>query len=305
MRIAYLGNFKYPWCSEEHFCKTLEQLGCQITRLQEDEVSIDQIVNTANQNDLFGWTRTYGMLKGNGFEMLKRITVPTFSVHLDYYFDISRERQMSADPFWFTDYVFQPDGDNVERFKELGMNAYWSPPAVFKDGAYLLDLPKTHDIVFVGSSAGYHAEWPWRNQLINWLSTTYGSRFELYPQGEAIREEKLNELYASTKVVIGDSIMADRNATYTTDRIFETTGRGGFIVYPAIPWLVGIFDGKLITYKVGDFDGLRATIDYYLTHDDDRELSRKLCHEITKANHTYHQRFEKILEIIKNSKVLI
>jgi hypothetical protein len=94
MKIAYLGNYKFPWCSEQHFTLTLEKLGYEVVRLQEDEVTVDQIVETANFCDLFGWTRTYGMLKGDGFDMLKRITVPTFSVHLDFYFGISRQTAM-------------------------------------------------------------------------------------------------------------------------------------------------------------------------------------------------------------------
>lgn len=302
MRIAYLGNYKYPWCSEAHFTKTLEKLGHEVVRLQEDEVSIETIVREANQSDLFGWTRTYGMLQGDGHEMLRQITVPTFSYHLDYYFDISREQSVESDAFWRTDFVFQPDGDNNERFKQMGINAYWLPPAVFEDGCYLLDRPKVHDVVFVGSWQDYHGEWTWRRQLISWLFNMYGSRFEVFPKGEPVRENALNELYASTKIVIGDSIMADHNKTYTTDRIFETTGRGGFIIYPNIEWVAKQFDGQLATYEVGDFTQLHNKIEFFLENESEREQMRKACFEITKNNHTYKQRFEKILEIIQNDK---
>ncbi len=302
MKIAYLGNYKFPWCSEEHFCKTLEDMGHEIVRLQEDEVSIDQIVETANQCHLFGWTRTYGMLQGDGFQMLERINVPTFSVHLDYYFNISRQSQMERDAFWFTDYVFQPDGDHLEEFKQMGINAFWSPPAVFKGGAYMVDLPKEKDLIFVGTGEGYHGEWPWRSELVRGLAQRY-PQFERYPQGDAVREDDLNRLYGSTKIAIGDSIMADTNKTYTTDRIFETTGRGGFIIYPRIDWLVEIFGDNLATYQVGNWEDLMGKIDFYLHHENLREEMRLACHKITKRDHTYHQRFQVILDTMLSSGV--
>ncbi len=302
MRIAYLGNFNEAWCTETHIALTLEDLGHSVIRLQENQSTLSDIIGQAETCDLFLWTRTYGWLGCDGFQMLsdlKQRGITTASLHLDFYFGISRERALKDDAFWFTDYVFQPDGDNLDRFRELGINAYWSPPAVYKGGCYLFDRPKVHDLVFVGSSGGYHGEWPWRQELIRNLSTVY-PQFELYPKDHAVRESELNDLYSSTKVSVGDSIMSDRNRTYTTDRIFETTGRGGFIIYPDIPWVTEQFDGHLVTYDPGNWQDLKEKIDFWLDPraDSAREEKRILCHNITKEFHTYHNRLTKIIETI-------
>jgi hypothetical protein len=235
-------------------------------------------------------------MKFDGFEMLRQIKVPKIAYHLDYYFGISRQTNLENDPFWHCDFVFQPDGDHLDEFKNLGINTYFSPPAIFKDACYLLDRPKNHELIFVGSYNNYHGEWPWRRDLINKLYTY--PQFELYPQGEnVVREEALNELYASTKVVVGDSLCLPNNKTYTSDRIFETTGRGGFILFPKIEYLTKIFP-KEIFYEVADWDSLHRKIDYYLEHHEERETLRLKCHEITKKNHTYMQRLKKMLEVI-------
>lgn len=312
MKIAYLGNFRFPWCTESHVALTLEDLGHEVVRIQEDQHSVDQVVDQCAGAGLFLWTRTYGMLQGDAFSMLQRIKsicIKTVSFHLDYYFGISRQTAMPNDAFWFTDFVFQPDGDHIQEFRDMGIKAYFSPPAVFKGGCELFHGPFItneqlnvvqkfeHDLIFVGTSNGYHSEWPWRQELITSVKREF-PQLELYPQGEAVRESALNALYASTKVVIGDSIMADRTTTYTSDRIFETTGRGGFIIYPNIPWVTEQFSGHLATYEVGDVSGLVDTIRYYLSHDEERESKRLACFEITKTNHTYHNRLSRVLEIV-------
>ncbi len=302
MTIAYLGNFKFPWCTEVHVALTLEALGHSVKRLQEDELRTEHVTAACEGVDLMLWTRTYGMLQGDGFGMLATLKdrgIKTASFHLDYYIGISRQLAMKQDPFWYTEFVFQPDGDHNQEFRDMGFNSYWSPPAVYAPECNLETRALTHDLIFVGTHRGYHQEWPWREQMLNFLQASYAN-LELYPQGEAVRGKELNELYQSTKVVVGDSIMADRSRMYTTDRIFETTGRGGFIIYPHIDWLVSIFGSSVPTFKVGDTEGLNKLIDYYLDENNasEREQYRLQAHEITKTAHTYTQRLSAIVDLL-------
>jgi hypothetical protein len=103
-------------------------------------------------------------------------------VHEDLYLGISRKAQMAGDPFWAVDHVFTADGDPdcQRRFEGMGLNHHWLAPAVDDDACYIADVPYSHDLVFIGSWRGYHPEYQYRQQLVQWLSKSYGRRFELW-----------------------------------------------------------------------------------------------------------------------------
>lgn len=147
-----------------------------------------------------------------------------------------------------------------------------------------------------------HKEWPYRGQLIKFLRDIYGDRFKKFgwPQ-ETVRNERLNSLYANSEVVVGDSLCLDfKKPYYWSDRPYETIGRGGFLIMPYITGLDEEFtDGETIVfYEYGNFDQLRDKIDYYLSHDEEREKIRKAGFEYVKAHATYTQRLAQMMNII-------
>jgi hypothetical protein len=138
--------------------------------------------------------------------------------------------------------------------------------------------------------------------LIDYLRHTYGKRF-LHVGGDGdtgtIRGEKLNRIYAKSKIAIGDSLNLNFDYPYyTSDRLFESTGRGGFTIYPRIKGLEEYFkDGnEIVFYEHGNLKDLKNKIDYYLEHDDEREAIRIAGHERTKKEHTYIHRWQQILK---------
>lgn len=156
------------------------------------------------------------------------------------------------------------------------------------------------DVIFVGSY-GYHKEWPYRQQLLNWLAATYGSRFTHYDHASHMRGHRLNQLYASAKIVVGDSCcLGFTGRDYWSDRVPETLGRGGVLIHP---WIKGLDDDyqdsvHLRLYAYGDFAGLKDRIDELL-HDADRERIRLAGHAHVKAHHTYTHRVQQMLDIIQ------
>jgi len=56
---------------------------------------------------------------------------------------------------------------------------------------------------------------------------------------------------------------------------------------------------EIETYEYGDFLGLKNRIDFYLSHDAEREALRMAGHERTKRDHTYTQRLQTIIETVK------
>lgn len=312
MKISYVGNYTHSHCTEVHIAKSLESLGHQVNRIQEQpRFAPGWIRQVADDTDLFLYTRTWGdMVTLSDLALLKERGITTASYHLDLYLGLKREDGLQTDPFWRTDYVFTPDGDpkSQKRFTELGINHHYLPPGVFNEECYI--APQTefkHDVLFVGggdrvgSGHGYgHKEYPYRDELITFLYDNYGSFGKYGNPQPTVRNHELNVLYANSKVTVGDSLIINGHTNYTSDRLFESTGRGAFTIYPYINGIADMFiDGKeIVYYKHGDLRDLKAKIDYYLEHDDEREAIRIAGHKRTKDTYTYMHRLREALRII-------
>lgn len=307
MRIAYVGNFGPAHSTENHVAASLESLGHDVVRVQENDppVAYAELPRWIGPHDLLLWTRTWDVDHDGQLAMLDRyrtLGVPTVGFHLDLYVGLDREPQLDSLPWWRCDLMFTPDGDHDHVFLEKGINHVYCPPAVFHDECYLADPDYRRfgsDVAFVGSWRRYHREYPFRRHLVPWLRSQYRNRFRMWGDGgPSVRGHDLNVLYASTKVAVGDSCFSGRLDTYLSDRVFETLGRGGFLVHPASPALgaLGLEDGvHLGTYTPGDLRDLKATIDRWLADPEGREAARRKGHEHVTANHTYRHRMEFVL----------
>lgn len=321
MKIAYVGNFSQPFCTEVHIAATLQDLGHSVERLQENELqpwwASDMVAAGA---DLVLYTRTWGQyVTLEHLAQLREGGITTASYHLDLYVGLKREDGLDDDPFWRTDFVFTPDGDpaSAEVFERKGINHHYIKPGVFKGECYINAKEESrfalgNDVVFVGGGSPTgegpqygHEEWPYRGELLKFLKDTYGDRFSKYgyPQ-ETIRNDRLNQLYANSKVVVGDSLcLGFSHPYYWSDRVYETLGRGGFIIHPFIPGMDEEFtDGEnIVFYDFADWDQLKQKIDYWLANDAERELVRRNGHEFVKNNATYHDRLTQALDIIASA----
>jgi spore maturation protein CgeB len=79
--------------------------------------------------------------------------------------------------------------------------------------------------------------------------------------------------------------------------LFESTGRGGFTIYPRIKGLEDYFEdgNEIVFYEHGNLEDLKTKIDHYLSANLEREQIRVNGHERTKKDHTYIHRWEAIM----------
>lgn len=312
MKITYVGNFSLDFTTETHIAKTFEKLGHEVVRIQEttgpDPSWLDRLF--PRDTDLFLYTRTWGkMVTLLDLEKIKTLNIPSASYHLDLYVGLSRQSGVEHDPFWRTEYVFSADGDpeSQKYFESKGINHYWLLPAVFEDECYMApqnnDPTLNGDVIFVGGGAEYgHKEWPYRYELVKHLEERYGPRYRKYghPQ-RTVRGAALNQLYANAKVTVGDSVnIGFHHKNYTSDRLFESIGRGAFTIYPYIEGVTELFPESLrkLFYQFGELRELDEKIDYYLTHPVEREALRLVGHEFVKSSQTYTQRLQRLLDVI-------
>lgn len=315
MKIAYIGNVgpdSAPHSTENHIARALETLGVKVHPIHEQRFAWS-MQGIPGDVDLVLWTHTHGFAprKTHGgqwrlLEGLRARGVPSVGVHLDRWWDLDREPQVREEPFFRVDYLATADGGNDDRFAALGIEHHWFPPGVSaaecEPGTYRPELAS--DIAFVGSwHGGYHRESRHRHELVEWLRTTYGDRCRFWPAlGEpAVRGEDLRDLYASVKVLVGDSCFSGdpRGRFYASDRLPESLGRGGLLVHPDTE---GVTDGTLytsgehlLTWPAWDWDALRAQIDGALADEMLRRRVSTAGREHVLEHHTYERRMADLL----------
>lgn len=307
-KIVFLGNFRVDFTSESHHAKSLESLGYTVFRMQETDAKSQDILAAALESDLFIWIHTHGwntpgsLTMEKVLETLKNNSVPTMTYHLDLWFGLQRQKDLEIMPVYKKiEHFFTVDSQMAQWFnEETSVQGHYLPAGVFGEECLYKEVRPKKDVIFVGSKK-YHPEWKYRTELINWLDKNYKNKFEHYGNGgiTSVRGLSLNKLYWNTKVVVGDTLCLNFNyPDYWSDRIYETLGRGGFLIHPYIPGIEKEFTDKehVVFYEYGNFNQLKELIDYYLTHDDERELIRKAGHNLVKNNYTYKHRWQTILK---------
>jgi hypothetical protein len=307
--ITFLGNFRVDYTTETHHVKSLQSLGHKVNVLQESEATASMVKKAALASDLFVWVHTHGWeTKGDMEEVLSELSaagIPTMTYHLDLWLGLRRQRDLDSDPIYKNiGHFFTVDKQMAEWFNSnTNVKGHYLQAGVYGEECQLYPQRFSHDVIFVGSKR-YHAEWPYRPKLIDWLGNTYGKRFQHWG-GDGlgtVRGAKLNKLYGSTKVVVGDTLCPNFDYQYYwSDRIYETIGRGGFIIHPYIKGLEEEFvNGEhCVFYEYNNFEELNRLIDYYLSHDSEREKIRRAGHELVKERYTYKNRWQHIIEELK------
>ena len=311
--IVFLGNFEVPYSSENHHVKSLESLGHTVQKMQEKKSTSESILNAALNSDLLVWVHTHKWVTPGNISMdevlikLKDAGIPTMSYHLDLWMGIERQKDLEQDNFYKTiGHFFTVDKLMADWFNDnTKVVGHFLTAGVYDKECYVHpeynQYDFQYDVIFVGSK-GYHHEYKYRPELVDFLRKTYGKRF-LHVGGDGdtgtVRGDDLNKIYAKSKIAIGDSLNIGFNYPYyTSDRLFESTGRGGFTIYPRIKGLEDYFvdEEEIVFYEHGNLEDLKSKIDQYLDDNSTRELIRLGGHERTKQEHTYIHRWATIIK---------
>lgn len=296
-KIVYIGSFRNLW-DEEGNARSLEKLGCEVIRIPEETFRFNEalfkikeikpdLVLTAKLNIL--------TLRDAFLDKLKRNKVYTVAWLWDLYFGLLRQQLVTRDPIFKTDLVLSPDGGHNKEFKGYGVNHKVLRQAIYDEYCYKGEFKEKYDydVVFVGCE---NLQWLYRTELCHFLDKNYKFRWFGRNNTLEIRGDELNDLYASAKIVIGDSVISSH---YWTNRIYETLGRGGFLIWPEIKGFDAYEPYKhFIPYKMRDWEGLKEKIDYFLKKPEEREKISKSALEYTKKHHTLLNRSKQLLEMI-------
>jgi hypothetical protein len=299
--IYYIGNFTQIW-HEECIAKSFEDLGVKVFRRQEGKMSAEQIFDDIMEKRHDIDFVLFAKLKIGGdanvlLAKLKREGVKTVCWLFDPYFGYIREYSVDFQPYFKADVVFTTDGGHDKEWKEHNINHICLRQGIYEPEAYMKPAPFEYDIIFVGTM---NNEYPYRDKVISFLEATYGDRFKWFGKenSEAVRSHALNDLYGKAKIAIDISVYLE---SYWSNRFYETMGRGGFLLCNMIEELDKEFTPykHLAVYTKENFTQLKEVIDYYLSHDEEREKIRLAGFEHTKNNYTYKIRCKTMLDNLK------
>lgn len=336
LNVLQIGNLAPSFSTESHLLLALQANGFNVNWSQENKPrEWERLAGVENPEaiDFVLWTRTgwdysrYGYSSQQEALDLQRLFlrrmrlagVPTVAVHLDVWVGLQREPQLD-EPYFDCDLVCTADGGSDAEFARRGINhVYMLPgvsatecePGMWRDGF-------ASDIAFVGSwQGGYHPESQHRFELVRWLQSNFGNRCRFWPEPgrPAVRGVDLRDLYASVKIAVGDSCFAGSDhVRYGSDRTPESLGRGAYLLHPFVP---GFNDGSETPFGTcwspdvhydgwyaGNWDALGSAIEYALTNEADRKTIAAEGRAFTMAHHTYERRIARLVEIMRERRML-
>lgn len=302
-KIAFIGKFRRLY-DEQGKARSLERLGVEVRRFDEftfNKVSPNNLKTLLDyQPDVVMFTKLRVPRAQELIDECRRRGIVTVSWMPDLYFGLARESEvLSKTPMFQADFVFSPDGGNDTKFKECGVNHHLVRQAIYDESCELQDLEKKYDALFVGTLGPEHGSG--RARLLRFLEKEYGSRF--YWAGRTgpheIRDDALTQLISQSKIVIGDCVPSD---SYWSNRVYETLGRGGFLLHPLVPGIQQEFEPNqhLALFEQGNMGDLKLKIEHWLADDKGRERVRKQGLEYVKKHHTLMNRAAQVLEVLRN-----
>jgi hypothetical protein len=317
MKLVLLGNPDLDYSWKNDIAKDAGLLGWDVTHFSPKKTSVTKIVYECRNADIFIWAYTHGSHPvGNILQMwrdIKKKGCATVFLHLDLYWGIShRERFIGRTSMWKATDIFTADGGHQKEFASRKVNHHWITPGLGTDSVFR-GTPReefsVHDVIFVGSWSPIAHRY-YRKELINWAQKRYGKRFGWYGSGKGLRHvrgDELNDLFASTKVVLGDSASPKSIPPkyYWSDRIPATMGRGGALVHPSVEGMKGqgfINDFNLMTYNHGDLKSLQNIVDTLLEDEDKRNFLIQNAMKTIETYHTWKHKLEYLKEKVYDRK---
>lgn len=185
--------------------------------------------------------------------------------------------------------VFVPQFTNPERFKPIEA-----------------EEEKAYPVLFVGSNhSGFGRKSVDYALLANAPLSVFGKFWEdsLTPdvlKGQYIDNDGLNQYYANAGIVLNDHREDMIFYGFVSNRIYDVTASGGFVLTDYMPEIVDIYGDSVATYK--DYYEFKEKLDYYLQHPEERKAMALKAREITLKNFTNIRAAEIFDRIFKNIK---
>lgn len=177
-------------------------------------------------------------------------------------------------------------------------------PDRFKPTAKEMD--KAYAVLFVGSDhTGFGRKSVDYAVLAGANLSVFGKFWEktLQPdvlKGGFIENDDLYRYYASADIVLNDHREDMSYYGFISNRIFDVTVSGGFVLTDYLPEIEDAYGDTVATYK--DYYEFKEKLEYYLAHPDERAIMAQKAREITLKNFSNVKIAEMFDALFKNIK---
>lgn len=299
MKITYFGDFKKdnPLTREKDIIKAFENLGHSVTRIDENNFDIQELIKTSNDSDLFffnhgGVVATDTMNFSLTLQRLKIILKALKCKKVFWFFEpaMGMGENMLDEIIPLVDYGFLNDETYVRRHKyanifpmHLAYGTGVVPMGNFKE-------EYAHDIVFIGNVYGM------RDQFMVSMKQEFGDKFKIYNDkfGKDFRD-----VCESAKIIVSPRFPFED--FYWSDRVYKVLASRGFLIHPRLEGLKEEFRQKVCMETYNSWDELVDKIKFYLQPENDR--TRKVVAQkgrtFVMERFSYDNRVREILEVIQ------
>ena len=159
-----------------------------------------------------------------------------------------------------------------------------------------------NDILFVGNTRGIYRETVKFAIEAGFNVSVYGDEWrkfidKKYIKGNVIKNCELRKYYSNAKIVLNDHWQNMREHGFISNRIFDATASGAFVLSDYMPEIEKIYGDSVATYKTKD--EFIEKINFYLDHPEERIKLAQKARQITLKEFTSSTQADKLFEIIR------
>lgn len=189
------------------------------------------------------------------------------------------------------DVVFTGSLKKSREYQAMGINAHFLPQFTRLDKFYYDPKPELkNELLFVGNrypdtpsrkSIEYALEYGFKPAVYGagWENVLVGENAALY-KAKQIPGDNLKYFYSSADIVLNDTREDMIEAGFISNRIFDVTAAGAFIISDYIPEIEEIYGDSVPMYK--NKEEFKMLIDYYLAHPEERREKALKAQKITR-----------------------
>jgi len=237
---------------------------------------------------------------------------------LNVMWNISHPEKVPLDEYRSYDYTFVASAQHVANLKKKGLDNIHVLNQCFDETIFNPKKNGTHekydsDILFVGNTRKHFRKivrdtisWP---NIDKYNFRVFGGGWnefidKKYISGEFIANSDLKNYYQNAKILLNDHWDDMNEYGFVSNRLFDASACGAFIISDANPGIKAIFGTDIIEEYTNPAQ-LHKLLDKYLTNPEERQARAEKAKKLVENNHSFAKRTQELLSTVSEFNDLI